>query len=363
MEETGRSTLRLDDAAIDEILKRLDAHADNSRSSNARRSRRYSYRARSVLVQFQMQEESRRHAVPCRNLSRDGVAFLVRHFVYPGTACRVRLVSEFNYVVEVEGKVQRCRYVEGTAGVHEVGVSFNTPIDIALFHREATSVCVLLVDDDSVQLRLLERLLVRLGAAVQSCQNPQQTLAAAMARTYDLILVNSEATGFDGCELIRGLRAAGYVRQVMALTTSPSTTLAERCQKANCTACAPVALSTDELCNLILRLKNEPLLSSLVSDPEMAGTINQFVADLPARAAELEQAARAGDTAKQVGWLRRLAVFADECGFEIIADAARAYEASLEGQSAETERRERLNVLLQRCHAARPATVDVEARS
>ena len=357
MEGITRCSLRIDDARVTELLDSLDASSDRAQASCVRKSARYTYRVKSVLVDFPRDNVSSRYAVPCRNLSSDGIGFLMGQFVYPGSRCRIRLVSEFNYVAVVSGKVARCRYIGGTAGVHELGVFFDKPIDIELFHRAATEIHLLLVDDDPTQQHVLAAAFRKHGADVVVAGNAEEALQHAHGGTFGLVLVNTEAKGFNACELIREIRAAGYVRPISGLSLLNEAELGTRCHGEECAACAPVTLTDNAVADIVHNVNHEPLISSLAQDPEMAAVINQFVTSLPKQVNDLEGASRAGDHGRVMRLVRRLKVFAEGCGFEIIVDAAEALEASASAENSANFCPAQLSRLVKICLAARPASV------
>ena len=358
MDSSNHRMLRIDEGTISQILDRLDVEAGDSSSTNLRKSQRYPYRVRSVLACFPQGETVQSYTVACRNLSRDGIAFLIGQFFYSGTPCGVRLVSEYNRAIVATGRVVRCRYVPGTAGVHEVGVAFERPIDIEMFHRAAASVSILLLDDDLMQQHLLKQMLRKFSTEVTAVSNPDKAAETALATPFDLVLVNMETKSFDACDFIAQLRQAGYVRPVSALTTLSQTELDElsKC-RGSCMACVPVALAPDSMASVVNTLQHEPVISSLAHDPEMAEIINQFVANMQAWTQQLQKASGADDKQEIIALARRLKMFAEGCGFEIIAEAAGAFEDACDTKASHRDCRDRLNTLIQLCLAARPASL------
>ena len=132
-------SLRVDDATIKAILDQLD-QLDSQESSARRGARtRYSYRVRALSVEAQVSgAHAVRHVVPTRNISRDGITFLIGTLLYPGTTCTFQLITARNYWQTVPGYVTRCRYVSGTPSVYDTQARFLRPIDVALFSTEAT---------------------------------------------------------------------------------------------------------------------------------------------------------------------------------------------------------------------------------
>lgn len=359
MSKDIRPALRLDSLETQRILDQLDAAQENNESNkgaNLRRSPRFSYRVQSLLIALKADNQIIKQAVPCRNLSREGLGFLLGRYVYPGTPVSARLVSEFNYATTASGRVVRCRYVPGTAGVYEVGLAFDRPIDIAMFHRQASAINVLLVDSDIRQAKLVERILNDSGARFNWVTERQSALEAANGEPFDLILVNMEADGLDTCQLIADLRKTGYLRSIITLTGLNEAEQQSHCTQRKCQACTPIELRRDNV-NAVLRDHQcEPLVSSLAHDSEIAPLINEFVDGLPDWVREIEEAFRSEKINVAQSQLRRVKLFAEGCGFELLADAAHTLIALCDNNDDLASRAAALATFVRYCLAARPAT-------
>src|SRR5665811_1672074 len=83
---------------------------------------------------------------------------------------------------------------------------------------------ILIVDDQAVNVRLLERLLREAGyACVASTTNPQEVCALHRKNRYDLILLDLQMPGMDGFQVMEGLKtrdADGYL-PVLVITAQP----------------------------------------------------------------------------------------------------------------------------------------------
>ncbi|MBI5863073.1 MAG: PilZ domain-containing protein [Planctomycetes bacterium] len=372
MDRSARDSVRLTDQSLGHLLKKLDDGKVSEVARNARRSQRYQFRMRAI-VEFVTGKESSVEAVPCRNLSRDGISFLTGRFVYPGTLCRIRLVSEFNQSNIVEAKVIRCRYISGTAGVHEVGAVFSDPVDIGLYHRGANSVRALLVTDDRTSSGLIAGQLTRHGAETTIADSPEAGISAALSGAFELVVLDHDSPTLNSCEVIEQLRARGYVRPLASLSINPSDAAAPKCPSATkdvepqggekgecrqCGACMRVSLMGPSLGKLIESLHCEPVISSLASSPETASLINSFVFSLQERVAAIERACAAKKMDDVRALITRLGAFAGACGFEPIVDAAEALVAEVnEAEGLSSTGREKLTLLVQRCLAARPLTL------
>ncbi|MBI5863490.1 MAG: response regulator [Planctomycetes bacterium] len=231
-----------------------------------------------------------RRMIPTRNISRDGLSILTDHFVYPGTRCRVSLLSLHNHQHLVAAKVVRCRYLSGSTRLHEVGIRFDSPIDIALFHRGATYFRLLLCDDDATIHQLVPRLLNHLSCQITAFKSGDEAIAAARNGVFDLILLDLDMPEKDGIATARELREAGFIRPILALTTHADSEILKRALAAGCTAIHKKPFTRDSLTNAIRSMMSEPIISSMIHDRSMISLIDPFVAALPASLRELESA-------------------------------------------------------------------------
>lgn len=95
---------------------------------------RHSYRKRAVTVEFaRAMGEWAVHMIPSRFISARGCSVLTGHFICPGTSCRVELQALDGSTHAVDAAVTSCQYVLGTVRIHEAGIEFNRPVDLAAF--------------------------------------------------------------------------------------------------------------------------------------------------------------------------------------------------------------------------------------
>ena len=81
---------------------------------------------------------------------------------------------------------------------------------------------VLLVDDDKLVLRAVERLLVAGGYTVEKAIDAQHAAREAMAGGYDLVVSDIHMPGMTGTELLGVLRSYGCDMPVSLMTGAPS---------------------------------------------------------------------------------------------------------------------------------------------
>jgi len=336
-----------------ECLDRLDEQT-NATAVNVRRSDRYEYRVRAMPIDLEQAGTGWVHyEVPTRNLSREGVAFLIGHFVYPGTACRVHLVTLQNQRQVVTGKVVRCRYLPETVCLHEVGVHFDNPIDVGLFNRGAARLRFLMVDDDPAMHKLVGHLLKSLDVELTHVEDGKRAIEMVKAAQFDLILLDMELPDFDGFHVAKELRKQGFARTIVAFTAMSGDDVEERCLAAGCSTLVTKPVTIDKLIALIDSLKNDPLVSSFSDDPEMAELIDSFVMELPEKVGKLETAFAQQDLAGLTRIVRMLKGEGGAYGFDAITQAATEVEKAIADVTDMSEIRAQLNELIRVCLSAR----------
>lgn len=341
---------------MEELLDRLDAEPATAVGASRRATERYAYRGRTLQVEFLDSPVKTVYSVPARNLSRTGAAFLMGRFIYPGAVVSVRLVSEYQHEQVVRATVVRCQYLRGSGSVYDVGLRFEKPIDMALFHRAATRVRVLLVDDDELQNRIACHFLKKRNADVVPAFDVAQALELAGATPFDLILIDMDVAGADGLAMVRELRSRGYSRPIVATPSIDSPEVRQHCLEAGCTDVALKPLEPATVDQLVAAIKTEPVVSRLANDPEMAPMIDEFVNDVTNAVAELESAIAGADLAQLEARTRVLRERAGCCGFESIADTTRELETALKQGLEVGELRRRLHAVTRLAYAARPAS-------
>lgn len=90
------------------------------------------------------------------------------------------------------------------------------------FHPRQKRADVLLVDDDKLVLRAVERLLVAGGYTVEKARDAQHAAREAMAGGYDVVLSDIHMPEMTGTELLGVLRSYGCDVPVILMTGAPS---------------------------------------------------------------------------------------------------------------------------------------------
>jgi hypothetical protein len=119
------------------LLKRLDV-VDQQGGAWARQHARVEPPT-GVRVIFEMVQSDllNRYFVVPRDVSAGGVSFLHGSFVHTGTPVGVVFITRSGDMLKVQGRVVRCRHAQ--ASVHEVGVEFETELDLKSLASEHDS--------------------------------------------------------------------------------------------------------------------------------------------------------------------------------------------------------------------------------
>lgn len=349
--------LKLDDAALQKLLDELDAHDSRVDSTKQRPDEFFSYRLPALRVDLDLsRDETISVTVPSRRLGPKGVYFLASNLVHSNCTCRVHLVTVRNNWQTVAGKVATCRYLPGTAGVHELFVRFDRPIDPATFATAASRTRILAADDSAVSQKLYEHLLDTMNVDLTCVTNGVEAVERALAETFDLLLMDVEMPEMDGLTAVQLLRGKGYVRPIVAVSARTDDGDRDRCITIGCDDFLAKPLTRESLADVVNRNKPEPLVSSMLDDQGMTDLIDRFVDGLAETILALEAAygSQSRDDLERVA--RNLKGEAAGIGFQPITEAATNVEQAVKRGDELTDLRSKLTELIRLCMAARPAT-------
>lgn len=328
-------------------------------------SPRYEYRPETLALEVSSvardpaQRETLSYNVVGRNISREGAGLLAGQFIYPRSPCRLRLSSPFGGTQTVDGFVARCRYVIGSGSLYEVGVEFDSPIDVSLFVPRARRVPVLLVGADAATEELISGFLSTENALLRCVSTGTDAADAAAANGVDLVLIDldqSSAACSDGLALMRRLRGEGYVGPVLGMTAQVSPELRELCEAAGGTGYLIKPIFREQLRGLVRSLADQPLVSALAGDPAMVPLIDRFVAGLRGKVGEMSRANQCGDMTALARIVRDIRAQAGSYGFETISDEATLVQVLIDLHGSGPEVHRALHRLLDVCLRARPAS-------
>lgn len=346
-------TVHLSEAALNQILDRLDEAELSSNSKNRRSEERYRFRKTGLRIEFRRPEGTTSDfLVPTRNISRNGMSFLHGGFMHEGSRCRIQLVTTHNMWETVDATVVWCRYVEGR--VHSVGVKFERPIDLAAYCPQAVSRRILVVDDDPSALRLASYHLSRINVEVTTAADGREGVDKAMKTMFDCVLMDIEMPKLDGLGAVKELREKGYGGKVVAFTAMSGAGDQERFLSAGFNNYIKKPLTRTSLERLIETLDEEPIFSSMAGDPEMNELINDFVTELAKKCRAIEECIVAERIADLERLSRALKGEAGGYGFEPITDAAAAIEDAVRAKADAARLKAAVAELSNLCTLVRP---------
>lgn len=346
-------TIRLGDEAVTKILDDLDHAATTAQPGGAQR---HIYRQKGVVVR--MQQPGSGDLVPfqvaTRNLSEVGLSFLHGGFVHVGTVCSVQLITSYGTWHDVAALVAECRYVDNS--IHEVQVTFSAAIDPAEYCTGATRTQVLMAEDEPLTARLAMHHLKQLNAVVEHVLNGKEAVERALNGRYDLVLLDIEMPVMDGMEAVRTLRGKGYTGPIVAATAKTGPGDKQKCLDAGFDRYLAKPFTRAAIQDLLLSLREEALFSSMCGDPSMEEMINGFVAELPGRVRELEQALIDHDAAAIERVARSMKGQGGCYGFDVITEVGASLETSLRDGKPLKEAQSMVDELIKLCRTARPAS-------
>jgi CheY-like chemotaxis protein len=123
----------------------------------------------------------------------------------------------------------------------------------------ARRLCVLVVEDNLVNLQVCERILKNLGCDVERALNGLEALERLAVRTYDLVFMDCNMPVMDGYDATRRLRsqeAAGARTPVVALTANAMQDDLERCLAAGMDDCLGKPIDRERIAEVLARVRS-----------------------------------------------------------------------------------------------------------
>ncbi len=174
--------------------------------------------------------------------------------------------------------------------------------------ERALSGSILVAEDNPDNQRLIALNTRRMGAELQVVENGELAVAAALARPYDLILMDMQMPVMDGMTAVRLLRAQGYGGPIVALTANATQQDRQNCLDAGCDGFLTKPIERQRFNETLGRYLNlapaappeqdlEPLIPAMLSqDPGLGELMGHFLGRVTDCQRDLQQALENGDT-------------------------------------------------------------------
>jgi CheY-like chemotaxis protein/HPt (histidine-containing phosphotransfer) domain-containing protein len=213
---------------------------------------------------------------------------------------------------------------------------------------------VLVAEDCPNSRQAVCSFLTHAGLDVTPAENGRVAIALSRTGKFDLVLLDMQMPEVDGYEAARRLRNDGYRGPVIALTGDVQPGDEQACHEAGCDAYFAKPWDPDQLLKALreylglnrTRPKEDPVATTLRSDPTLQQLAGEFARSLPRTIAEMTAAFAAGDR-RQVGKLAHQASgAAGMFGFPEVCKAARQLStAAAEGGEDDARLDERIRAL------------------
>ena len=162
--------------------------------------------------------------------------------------------------------------------------------------------CVLVIDDDPMQLEVVQEMLERSGIFSKACRNVQEVVNEMRKTDYDLLLTDIQMAGTDGIELLGLLRRSDIgnsrIIPVVAMTARGEKTR-DFFHKAGFTAYLYKPFSTNELLNTLAaagEANHMADFSALISDiGDKSRMLDMFISESRKNIAALQSASTCKD--------------------------------------------------------------------
>jgi len=341
------------------LMDRLDATPNHRREQ--RITRRHVFRTFNLSIDIHAAQGRIRETAASRNISRHGISILIGRFIHVGTRVALFMATENQIVTRILGHVVRCRMIDGTPFVHEVGITFDETVDIELFSAELQLMRAVVVEPDELTAEILLSSLRGHGYEVDCMPSP---IAAenylgnlhAEGQVVHLILVNDESDEIDGCGFIRRMRSEGYALPLVGVGSLSPEERRNRCREQNCYACTPIPMSLESMKALAASTRRRPITSAIAGDKNAVGMIEKLVTQMPEYLKQLQLAFNEENLSRFGAQLNRIHMFAEHCGFTEVCTEIEKLRVLVRDDADRADMRAALTEVVAACTAAHTPT-------
>lgn len=353
-----------------DVLERLDA--TSGAKSARRQTRRMSYRHWPVpVILFPPHGNKSAIAAVSRNISRGGVSFLHTAYVHTDLPVVVVLKKQNGQDVQIAGRVSRCRHIE--RHLHEVGVRFNSPIDVheflpldhvgAQFSLEVTDPGMLrgrllLVADYDIDRTLILHMLEGTKLEVVPVRSMAEGLQAVNKTPFDVVLSDYDLGVGTGIDLLKGMRQGGSSAPLIIMSSDVSGTTRTIVRDAKCDAFLNKPFTKDLLLSALAEYlllgsaksaDSGVMTSTLPPDSPLLGLVEKFTKETHEIVPMLEQLLKDDKPEEFVRLATRLAGTATALGFAPLSRIAESAIRSVNATSSLKESSDAASTLVAAC--------------
>lgn len=272
-----------------------------------------------------------------KEVCTSGICVFYRGYIHPGTSCEVELITLYGSWLQVDGKVIRCRYVE--EGMHQIGIKFESEIDVTLICPDATEQKVVVATHDDFLWELASAWLSH-GNAHPSRVATMDEFNTTLESKVDLLIIDDSFGDPNGVTVAQKARRYGYFGYLVGLHREGNDDLASEFISAGADQVTVKPLSRKEAERLLESSRVEPTVSTWATEPGAHVILKRCISMLNTMVLEAGEAFRSGKMEAVVSVIERIRSTAGAGGFEeieFIADevAERCSEQAIEQVGAE----------------------------
>ncbi len=367
-DHTPIETIRINDRENRRIVDEIRAR--RSESKGPARGIRVNYANTSVTVTITNPGgNTANYTVIAKNLSRRGIGFFHGRFIYPDSPCKVVIPTLDDESITMEGKIARCQHVTGT--IHEVGVIFDSPLDLTLFtqmtakeidtHLEEHSDDVasgeinsqptekgklLLVDPSKLDRALCVTFLGQVGLCGYESADAEEARQVTGFMEVDAAIIDVSREPEYGFDLIKEMRQAGFNGPILAISIEDDEQTQSLAIESGASEFLPKPIDSDSLHQVLDSLMGlgisdgsveDPIYSTFGDDKAMRPLLREFVNNIKDTPGELKKSLQASDQDRIRIICRQLKGAGGGYGYDEVTSGAQEVLESLEDAQSDVE--------------------------
>jgi CheY-like chemotaxis protein len=191
---------------------------------------------------------------------------------------------------------------------------------------------VLVAEDNPDNYKIISHHLAKAGLKLEWAENGKIALEMAIAKNYDVVLMDMQMPEIDGYEATKRLRAAGYAKPIIALTAHAMRGDREKCLSAGCSNYLTKPIKVDDLIATIRKYMLEASIKSNAGGQNESKSecdlIAEYARRLPRRILELSELVEKQDLRQLSAEAHKLKGSAGLYGFSNLGELAGLIEAA-----------------------------------